>query len=111
MKLTDIIKGLNPFSSKAKTPSGMIQVKNPFQDFAGLISGRTLYPELDQIKFVEDYDNNSEVYAIIKRISKTISTVPFTFIRLRTKRITTLSVNNEECKYYTRFSKSRISKN
>jgi len=86
VKLTDIIKGLNPFSSKAKTPSGMIQVKNPFQDFAGLISGRTLYPELDQIKFVEDYDNNSEVYAIIKRISKTISTVPFYVYKVKNKK-------------------------
>ena len=77
MNLTDILKAANPFQKKAAPKVTFNTPNNPFADFGGLIGGRTLYPELDQEKFVLDYKNNSEVYAIIKRISKTISTVPF----------------------------------
>jgi HK97 family phage portal protein len=67
---------VNPFKQKA-APRINTNLNNPFADFGGLVSGRTLYPDLNYAKFVQDYDNNSEVYSIVKRISKTISTVPF----------------------------------
>lgn len=76
MKLTDILSVVNPFKQKA-APRINTNLNNPFADFGGLVSGRTLYPDLNYAKFVQDYDNNSEVYSIVKRISKTISTVPF----------------------------------
>ena len=76
MKLTDILSVVNPFKQKA-APRINTNLNNPFVDFGGLVSGRTLYPDLNYAKFVQDYDNNSEVYSIVKRISKTISTVPF----------------------------------
>ena len=75
MNLTDIIKGLSPFQKKGATNIGFSS--NPLADFAGLISGRVLYPDINEKKYVNDYCNNSEVYAIIKRIAKTVSTVPF----------------------------------
>ncbi len=75
MNLTDIIKGLSPFEKKGATNIGFSS--NPLADFAGLIAGRVLYPDINEKKYVNDYCNNSEVYAIIKRIAKTISTVPF----------------------------------
>ena len=83
MNLTDILKAANPFKQKA---APKVTFNNPFSDFGGLIGGRTLYPELDQQKFVLDYKNNSEVYAIIKRISKTISTVPFYVYQVKNKK-------------------------
>ena len=83
MNLTDILKAANPFQQKA---APKVTFNNPFTDFGGLIGGRTLYPELDQQKFVLDYKNNSEVYAIIKRISKTISTVPFYVYQVKNKK-------------------------
>ena len=86
MKLTDIFGAINPFQQKAQAPNGMIQVTSPFADFGGLLAGRTLYPELNQRKFVLDYENNSEVYAIIKRISKTVSTVPFYVYKVKDKK-------------------------
>ena len=86
MKLTDIFGAINPFQQKATAPNGMIQVTSPFADFGGLLAGRTLYPELNQRKFVLDYENNSEVYAIIKRISKTVSTVPFYVYKVKDKK-------------------------
>ena len=67
MKLTDILSAVNPFKQKA-APRKNTNLNNPFGDFGGLIGGRTLYPNLDYAKFVQDYDNNSEVYSIIKRI-------------------------------------------
>lgn len=81
MNLTDILKAVNPFKQKAALNQGMS--KNPFGEFSGLIAGRPLYPNLSQIKFVNDYDNNSEVYSIVKRISKTISTVPFYVYKIK----------------------------
>ena len=75
MKITEIINGLNPFKKKGVTNIGFSS--NPLADFSGLIAGRVLYPDLNLKKFVNDYDNNSEVYSIVKRISKTISSVPF----------------------------------
>jgi hypothetical protein len=57
---------VNPFKQKAATKI-KTTLNNPFSDFGGLIGGRTLYPNLDYAKFVQDYDNNSEVYSIIKR--------------------------------------------
>ena len=86
MKLNDILSAINPFQQKATVPGGMINVNNPFADFGGLLVGRTLYPELNQRKFVNDYINNSEVYAIIKRISKTVSTVPFYVYKVKDKK-------------------------
>ena len=86
MKLNDILSAINPFQQKATMPGGMINVNNPFADFGGLLVGRTLYPELNQRKFVNDYINNSEVYAIIKRISKTVSTVPFYVYKVKDKK-------------------------
>jgi HK97 family phage portal protein len=83
VNLTDILKAANPFQQKA---APKVTFNNPFTDFGGLIGGRTLYPELDQQKFVLDYKNNSEVYAIIKRISKTISTVPFYVYQIKSKK-------------------------
>ena len=83
MNLTDILKAAIPFKQKA---APKVNFNNPFTDFGGLIGGRTLYPELDQEKFVLDYKNNSEVYAIIKRISKTISTVPFYVYQVKDKK-------------------------
>ncbi len=83
MNLTDILKAANPFKQKA---APKVTFNNPFSDFGGLIGGRTLYPELDQQKFVLDYKNNSEVYAIIKRISKTISTVPFYVYQIKNRK-------------------------
>lgn len=75
MKISEILNTVNPFKQKAARVN--TNMNNPFQDFAGMVSGRVLYPRLDYAKFVQDYDNNSEVYSIVKRISKTISTVPF----------------------------------
>lgn len=75
MKITEIINGINPFKKKGVTNIGFSS--NPLADFSGLIAGRVLYPDLNYKKFVQDYDNNSEVYSIVKRISKTISSVPF----------------------------------
>jgi len=86
VKLNDILSAINPFQQKATVPGGMINVNNPFADFGGLLVGRTLYPELNQRKFVNDYINNSEVYAIIKRISKTVSTVPFYVYKVKDKK-------------------------
>jgi HK97 family phage portal protein len=86
VKLNDILSAINPFQQKATMPGGMINVNNPFADFGGLLVGRTLYPELNQRKFVNDYINNSEVYAIIKRISKTVSTVPFYVYKVKDKK-------------------------
>jgi HK97 family phage portal protein len=83
VNLTDILKAANPFQQKA---APKVTFNNPFTDFGGLIGGRTLYPELDQQKFVLDYKNNSEVYAIIKRISKTVSTVPFYVYQVKNKK-------------------------
>jgi hypothetical protein len=68
VKLNDIFGAINPFQQKATVPNGMINVTSPFADFGGLLAGRTLYPELNQRKFVLDYENNSEVYAIINCI-------------------------------------------
>ena len=85
MKLTDILSAVNPFKQKA-APRKNTNLNNPFGDFGGLIGGRTLYPNLDYAKFVQDYDNNSEVYSIIKRISKTISTVPFYVYKVKSKK-------------------------
>ena len=81
MKLTEIINGLNPFKQKATQRNSF--TSNPFKDFEGLIGNRTLYPNLDFKKYVNDYENNSEVYSIIKRISKTISTVPFYVYKIK----------------------------
>jgi HK97 family phage portal protein len=86
VKLNDIFGAINPFQQKATVPNGMINVTSPFADFGGLLAGRTLYPELNQRKFVLDYENNSEVYAIIKRISKTVSTVPFYVYKVKDKK-------------------------
>jgi HK97 family phage portal protein len=85
VKLTDILSAVNPFKQKAATKI-KTTLNNPFSDFGGLIGGRTLYPNLDYAKFVQDYDNNSEVYSIIKRISKTISTVPFYVYKVKSKK-------------------------
>ena len=85
MKLTDILSAVNPFKQKAATKI-KTTLNNPFSDFGGLIGGRTLYPNLNYEKFVQDYDNNSEVYSIIKRISKTISTVPFYVYKVKNKK-------------------------
>ena len=71
MKITEIINGINPFKKKGVTNIGFSS--NPLADFSGLIAGRVLYPDLNYKKFVQDYDNNSEVYSIVKRISKSIS--------------------------------------
>lgn len=84
MKLKDIIVGLTPFKKKGVANIGF--PSNPLKDFAGLIAGRILYPDLNGKKFVNDYDNNSEVYAIVKRISKTISTVPFYVYQVKNKK-------------------------
>ena len=53
MKLTDIISAVNPFKQKAATKIKTNPL-NPFADFGGLISGRTLYPNLDD-KFISYY--------------------------------------------------------
>jgi len=60
VNLTDILKAANPFQQKA---APKVTFNNPFTDFGGLIGGRTLYPELDQQKFVLDY-----LYLTIKTI-------------------------------------------
>ena len=75
MKFTEFVGNLNPFKKKGVANIGF--PSNPLADFAGLIAGRVLYPDINDKKYVNDYCNNSEVYAIIKRIAKTISTVPF----------------------------------
>lgn len=86
MNLTDILKAANPFKQKAAPKVTFNNINKPFSDFGGMLVGRTLYPELDQQKFVLDYQNNSEVYAVIKRISKTISTVPFYVYKIKSKK-------------------------
>jgi HK97 family phage portal protein len=84
VNLSEILGKVNPFKQKAAAPIQFNQ--NPFQDFAGLVSGRVLYPDLNQRKYVLDYENNSEVYSIVKRISKTISTVPFYVYKVKDKK-------------------------
>jgi HK97 family phage portal protein len=84
VKFTEFVGNLNPFKKKGVTNIGF--PSNPLADFAGLIKGRILYPDINDKKFVNDYCNNSEVYAIVKRIAKTVSTVPFYVYSVKNKK-------------------------
>ena len=81
MKLTDIISSVNPFRQKAS--SQVNATKNPLPNFGGIIGGRAIYPSLGYQKYIEDYMQNSEVYSVVKRISKTVSTVPFYVYKIK----------------------------
>lgn len=57
MKFTEFVGNLNPFKKKGVTNIGFSS--NPLADFAGLIKGRVLYPDINDKKFVNDYYCNS----------------------------------------------------
>ena len=64
MKFTEFVGNLNPFKKQGVANIGF--PSNPLADFAGLIAGRLLYPDINDKKYVNDYCNNSEVYHLFK---------------------------------------------
>jgi hypothetical protein len=76
VNLKDILSATTNLFTTKSSPA-LNASNNPLPNFGGIIGGRAIYPSLGFKKYVDDYSNNSEVYAIVKRISKTISTVPF----------------------------------
>ena len=86
MNLTDILSAVNPFKQKATNNKDKNLGANPLPNFGGIIGGRPIYPNLDYQKFVADYTLNSEVYSVVKRICKTVSTVPFYVYKVKNRK-------------------------
>ena len=85
MKFSDILSAVNPFV-RTKAQSAVNRTMNPLPNFSGIIGGRAIYPSLGYVKYVNDYMSNSEVFAIVKRISKTVSTVPFYVYKVKNRK-------------------------